>query len=137
VAKRVLLSVEDSDSEYCLIGLALKEIDIAVELCRAVDGEQAIWFLEKSHGYELAPRPDLILLDLNLPKQGGFEVLAEIQGRETFRSIPVIVFTTSSSASSRKRALAIGAARYISKPGTLTDFFETLRAVCSQYLIDR
>lgn len=117
------------------MGLALKEIDIAIELCRAVDGERAIWFLEKSRGYELAPRPDLILLDLNLPTKGGFEVLAEIQGKEAFRSIPIIIFTTSTSESSRKRALAMGAERYISKPGTLTELFETLRAVCSQYLV--
>lgn len=121
MACRVLLSVEDSDGEYYIIKMALQQVDVPVQLCRVVDGEQALWFLKRIHGYEIAPRPDLILLNLNLPKKNGFEVLTEIQAIEPLRSIPVVIFTSASLATERKRALTLGAQDYISKPGTLDD----------------
>jgi hypothetical protein len=62
MALRVLLSVEDSDAEYYIIRMAIKEVAMPVQLHRVSDGEQALWFLQRSHGYEIAPRPDLILL---------------------------------------------------------------------------
>jgi DNA-binding response OmpR family regulator len=136
MAGRVLLSIEDDDAEYYLINLALAELDIPVQFCRVTDGEQGVWFLEKTHGYELAPRPDLILLNLNLPKKNGFEVLAEIRDRESLRAIPVIIFTTSRDLSSKKKALTLGADDYISKPGSMGELVETLRTVCSQFLAD-
>jgi chemotaxis family two-component system response regulator Rcp1 len=91
MASSVLLSVEDSDAEYYIIQLAVQELKIPVQLCRVADGEQALWFLQRAHGYEVAPRPDLILLDLNLPKKDGFEILAEIRASASLRSIPVVV----------------------------------------------
>jgi chemotaxis family two-component system response regulator Rcp1 len=135
MSERVLLSVEDSDSEYYIIGLALKELGLPIRFCRVIDGEQALWFLKKTNGYENAPRPDLILLNLNLPKKDGFEVLGEIRSSAVLRSIPTIIFTTSRDKSSKTRALALGAEDYISKPETLTDLVETLRNVCSQFLM--
>jgi len=134
MAERVLLSIEDDDAEYFIITIALKELDTPVRFFRVPDGEQGIWFLEKSHGNELSPRPDLILLNLNLPRKDGFEVLTEIRDRETLRSIPVIIFTTSSDITEKKRAIALGAADFISKPGSLTGLIETLRTVCTRYL---
>ncbi|HEY3937468.1 MAG TPA: response regulator [Bryobacteraceae bacterium] len=135
MSERVLLSVEDSDSEYYIIGLALKELGLPIRFCRVMDGEQALWFLEKTNGYENAPRPNLILLNLNLPKKDGFQVLGEIRSSEALRSIPTIIFTTSRDKSSKTKALALGAEDYISKPETLRDLVETLRTVCSQFLI--
>jgi CheY-like chemotaxis protein len=135
MAERVLLCIEDDDAEYFIITIALKDLDIPIRFLRVPDGEQGIWFLENTHGHELAPRPDLILLNLNLPKKNGFEVLAEIRESESLRSIPVIIFTTSSTTAERKRALALGANDFISKPGTITGLIEILRTICTQYLV--
>jgi two-component system, chemotaxis family, response regulator Rcp1 len=134
VAHRVLLSVEDSDAEYYIIKMALRETGIPVDLHRVKDGEQALSFLQKVHGYEIAPRPDLILLNVNLPRKDGFEVLTDIQASDTLRAIPVVVFTSSSLTKEKKKALALGAQDYISKPGTLAGLIDTLRSVCSQFL---
>ncbi len=136
MASHVLLSVEDSDAEYYIIKIAVQEVDFPVQLWRVADGEKALWFLQKTHGYEIAPRPDLILLNLNLPKKDGFEVLAEIRAVEPLRSIPVIIFTSSSLATERKRALALGAQDYISKPGTLDGLIDALRSVCNRFLVE-
>jgi two-component system, chemotaxis family, response regulator Rcp1 len=133
---RVLLSVEDNDSEYYIIKMSVEELKIPVQLHRVSDGEQALWFLEKIHGYELAPRPDLILLNLNLPKKDGFDVLTEIRANDLLRAIPVIIFTSASLVTEKKKALALGARDYISKPGTLNGLIEALRFVCSQYLAE-
>jgi two-component system, chemotaxis family, response regulator Rcp1 len=136
MASRVLLSVEDSDAEYYIIKIAVDEVDIPVQLCRVADGEQALWFLQKTHGYEIAPRPDLILLNLNLPKKDGFEILAEIRASESLRSIPVVFFTSSSLATERRKALTLGAQDYISKPGTLDGLIDALRTVCYRFLAE-
>jgi two-component system, chemotaxis family, response regulator Rcp1 len=130
----VLLSVEDSDAEYYIIKMALRETGIPVDLHRVKDGEQALSFLQKVDGYEIAPRPDLILLNVNLPRKDGFEVLTDIQASDTLRAIPVVVFTSSSLTKEKKKALALGAQDYISKPGTLAGLIDTLRSVCSQFL---
>jgi CheY-like chemotaxis protein len=130
------LSVEDDNAEYHIIKMAVEKCGIPIQVCRVADGEEALLFLQKAAGYELAPRPDLILLNLNLPKRDGFEVLADIRGTESLRSIPVIIFTSSSLTREREKALALGAAGFISKPGTLEGLLETIRSVCSQFLAE-
>jgi two-component system, chemotaxis family, response regulator Rcp1 len=136
MATRVLLSVEDNDTEYYIIKMALKELDIAVQLHRVVDGDQALWFLKKTHGYEIAPRPDLILLNVNLPKRDGFEILGEIRASEVLRPIPVIIFTSASFATEKRKALALGAEHYITKPGSLDGLIGALRSVCNPFLAE-
>jgi CheY-like chemotaxis protein len=133
VTQAVLLSIEDNDADYYLINLAVRETRMAIYLCRVSDGESAVRFLHRSHGYDVAPRPDLILMDLNLPKRGGFEVLCNIQASEGLRSIPVIVFTSSTLEADRKKALALGAEAYISKPKSLDELIKTISSVCGQY----
>jgi two-component system, chemotaxis family, response regulator Rcp1 len=130
----VLLSIEDNDADYYVISLAVRETRMGIYLCRVSDGESAGRFLRRSHGYNVAPRPDLILLDLNLPKTSGFEVLFNIQASEGLRSIPVIVFTSSTLAADREKALALGADEYISKPQSLDELIKTISSVCGQYL---
>jgi CheY-like chemotaxis protein len=130
----VLLSIEDNDADYYVISLAVRETRMGIYLCRVSDGESAGRFLHRSHGYNVAPRPDLILLDLNLPKTSGFEVLFNIQASEGLRSIPVIVFTSSTLAADREKALALGADEYISKPQSLDELIKTISSVCGQYL---
>jgi two-component system, chemotaxis family, response regulator Rcp1 len=132
---RVLLSVEDNDGEYYLIRMAVREAGIPVEICRVADGEQALHFLHRSNGYEIAPRPDLILLNLNLPRKTGLEVLSDIQANDSLRSIPVVMFTSSTLATERKKALALGAEDFISKPFTLHELVEAVRSVCCRYLV--
>jgi CheY-like chemotaxis protein len=132
--RHVLLSVEDSDSDYYIIKMGVEESGIPVDLQRVGDGEQALWFLQRSHGFELAPRPDLILLNLNLPRKNGFEVLAEIRGDASLAAIPVVIFTTASLAQERKKALAHGAEDYISKPGTLTGLITAVSSICYRFL---
>ena len=129
--KKVLLYVEDEDAAVFLLETALREADIEVELCRVSDGEQALAFLTHSAGFEKVPRPNLILLDLNLPRKNGLEVLAEIFESDSLREIPVIVFTSSSLATDRKRSLALGARHYITKPSTFDGFLDAVRKACS------
>lgn len=131
MADPVLLHVEDEDAAVFLLEMSLKEANIEVELYRVSDGEQALSFLSRLGLYEKAPRPDLVLLDLNLPRRSGLEVLAEMKGTETLRPIPVVVFTSSSASTDRERSLALGAREYITKPATLDGFIGAVKAACS------
>src|SRR5215469_15409106 len=100
---KVLLYVEDEDAAVFLLETALQEAGIQVQLYRVSDGEQALAFLRRSGAYSKAPRPDLILLDLNLPRKTGLEVLSEMQTTGDLRSIGVVVFTSSSLAADRRK----------------------------------
>src|SRR6476619_4918442 len=100
----VMLYVEDEDAAVFLLETALKEMKIDLELYRVSNGEDALAFLNRSGAYRDAPRPELILLDLNLPRKGGLEVLSEIQGNEALRGLSVVVFTSSSLATDRKKS---------------------------------
>jgi two-component system, chemotaxis family, response regulator Rcp1 len=127
----VMLYVEDEDAAVFLLETALKEMKIDVELYRVSNGEDALAFLNRSGAYRDAPRPELILLDLNLPRKGGLEVLSEIQGNEALRGLSVVVFTSSSLATDRKKSLALGAQEYITKPSSFDGFLTALKAVCA------
>jgi two-component system, chemotaxis family, response regulator Rcp1 len=127
----VMLYVEDEDAAVFLLETALKEMKIDVELYRVSNGEDALAFLNRSGAYRDAPRPELILLDLNLPRKGGLEVLSEIQGNEALRGLSVVVFTSSSLATDRKKSLALGAQEYITKPSSFDGFLTAIKAVCA------
>jgi chemotaxis family two-component system response regulator Rcp1 len=102
-----------------------------VELYRVSNGDDALAFLNRTGVYRNAPRPDLVLLDLNLPRKGGLEVLAEIQGNEALGDLSVIVFTSSSLATDRKKSLALGAQEYITKPSSFDGFLTAIKTVCA------
>lgn len=127
----VMLYVEDEDAAVFLLETALKEMRIEVELYRVSNGEDALAFLNRSGAYRDAPRPGLVLLDLNLPRKGGLEVLSEIQGNETLRELSVVVFTSSSLAIDRKKSLALGAQQYITKPSSFDGFLTAVKTVCA------
>jgi CheY-like chemotaxis protein len=131
MAQRVLLYVEDDDAAFLTMQLALREFQAAIELHRAADGEQALAFVRKKAPHEDAPRPDLILLDLNLPKKSGIEVLAELKGDESLRSIPVVMFSSSPRAIDRDRSLELGAEKYLMKPSSFERFVEAVKRACS------
>jgi CheY-like chemotaxis protein len=126
-----MLYVEDEDAAVFLLETALKEMKIDVELRRVSNGEDALAFLNQSGPYRDAPRPDLVLLDLNLPRKGGLEVLAELQSKETLRDLAVIVFSSSSLATDRKKSLALGAQEYITKPSSFDGFLTAVKTVCA------
>ena len=127
----ILLYVEDEDSAAFLLETAIKEAQLNLEFHRVADGEQALAYLQHSEGYEEAPDPDLILLDLNLPRKTGLEVLAAMRDAETLREIPVVVFTTSALPRDKKRSMALGARQFITKPQSFDGLVAAVKSACA------
>ena len=123
-----VLLVEDSPGDIRLTQEALKDAKIHINLHVARDGEQAMSFLMREGEYANAPRPDLILLDLNLPKKDGREVLQEIKGNPTLKIIPVVILTTSASEADILRSYSLHANCYITKPVSLDGFLTVVKA---------
>jgi chemotaxis family two-component system response regulator Rcp1 len=129
MGRRAVLYVEDDDASFLLVQLTIQDAGLPIELYRASDGEKALAFLQKTEPhYQQAPRPDLILLDLNTPKKNGFEVLREIKASMSLRSIPVIVFSSSTLAADKKTSLALGADDFLTKPSSLDLFIEAIKS---------
>jgi CheY-like chemotaxis protein len=124
-----VLLVEDSAGDVRLTREALKEGQIPVNLSVAPDGEQALAFLRREGPHAAAPRPDLILLDLNLPRKGGREVLAEIKADPHLRRIPVVVLTTSQAEPDVRASYDLHANCYIIKPLDLDQFMHVVRSI--------
>jgi CheY-like chemotaxis protein len=127
---RRLLVVEDSESDVELLREALAESDPSVELDVVRHGEDALAFLRREGPFNDAAAPDLVVLDLNLPRMGGFEVLTLLRADddERLRRLPVVVFTTSSSSSDVNRAYALQASSFVTKPTAFEHYLETVRA---------
>jgi len=130
----VVLLVEDSPGDVRLTREAFKDAKVHINLSVASDGAEAIAFLEHEGKYADAPRPDLILLDLNLPKKDGREVLAEIKESPTLMSIPVVVLTTSASEADILRSYRLHANCYITKPVGLEGFLDVVKSIDSFWL---
>jgi two-component system, chemotaxis family, response regulator Rcp1 len=124
-----ILLVEDSPSDTELTIEALKEGRIANHLSHVVDGVQAMEFLSRQNSYNEAPRPDLILLDLNLPRKDGRELLAELKKDPNLKTIPVVVLTTSLSERDISTAYQLKANCYITKPVDFDQFVDVIRAI--------
>jgi len=120
-----VLLVEDSPGDVRLTKEAFHDANPSVHLNVATDGVEAMAFLKHQGIYAQAPRPDLILLDLNLPKMDGREVLAEIKKDASLKTIPTVVLTTSESEVDIAKSYALQANCYLSKPVEL-DAFEAL-----------
>jgi chemotaxis family two-component system response regulator Rcp1 len=129
-----VLLVEDSPGDVRLTREAFKDAKVHINLSVASDGAEAIAFLEHEGKYADAPRPDLILLDLNLPKKDGREVLAEIKESPTLMSIPVVVLTTSASEADILRSYRLHANCYITKPVGLEGFLDVVKSIDSFWL---
>jgi CheY-like chemotaxis protein len=126
----VILYVEDDDATAYLFQLALNESGRYPNVFRVTDGEQALSFLHRTGSYEEAPRPDLVLLDLNLPKKSGFDVLFEIRRSETLRGLLVVVFSSSTLPYDREKAINLGTDKYLTKQGDLESFTAAVRSLC-------
>jgi CheY-like chemotaxis protein len=120
-----VLLIEDSPGDIRLTREALREANGAIHLHVAYDGVEAMAFLRRDGAHALAPRPDLILLDLNLPRMDGREVLAHIKSDADLMTIPTIILTTSSADADIAKSYQLHANCYLSKPVQL-DAFETL-----------
>jgi CheY-like chemotaxis protein len=129
-----ILLVEDSPSDAELTKEALHEGHVINNLQVVTDGEQALAFLRREGRYQSAPRPDLILLDLNLPKKDGREVLAEIKSDPSLKRIPVVVLTTSQEESDIMAAYGFNANCYITKPVDLEQFIHVVQSVDNFWL---
>jgi CheY-like chemotaxis protein len=124
-----VLLVEDNPGDVRLTREALKEGKVCNNLSVVADGVQAMAFLRREGPYAAAPRPDVILLDLNLPRKDGREVLEEVKGDPELRSIPVVVLTTSEAERDIARAYALHANCYITKPVDLDQFITVVRSI--------
>jgi two-component system, chemotaxis family, response regulator Rcp1 len=124
---RVLL-VEDSPSDVRLVREALKETFAPVQIIVAQDGVEATDHLHKVEA-GLVARPDLILLDLNLPRKNGREVLAEVKSAPSLKQIPIVVMTSSRADEDITEAYSLNANCYITKPSDLDEFIRVIRGI--------
>jgi chemotaxis family two-component system response regulator Rcp1 len=121
--------VEDSAGDVRLTREAFREANGAVQLHVASDGVEAIAFLRQDGAYADAPRPDFILLDLNLPRMDGREVLAQIKVDDELRTIPVVILTTSEADADILKSYELNANAYLRKPVTLKAFERLVRSI--------
>jgi len=124
-----VLHVEDNAGDVRLVAEALRELGIPLEVYVAPDGSQAMEFLRREAQFTGAQRPDLILLDLNLPRKGGREVLAEIKCDPALKAIPVVVLSISTAPLDIAEAYELHANCYVTKPVDLQRLFETIGAI--------
>lgn len=124
-----ILLVEDNPGDVRLTREALRDARVRNQLHVATDGEDAMAFLRREGGYAAAPSPDLVLLDLNLPKRDGREVLQDIKGDARLRHIPVVVLTTSQAERDILETYRLQANAYVTKPVDLEQFITVIRSI--------
>ena len=130
-----LLMVEDNRGDVLLVEEAIKLHNVNVDLDVVEDGEEACAFIDRADHDPAAPCPGLLLLDLNLPKKTGLEVLQKVRESERCRNIPVVIFTSSNSPQDRNETSRLGADRYFQKPTRYEQFLkigQVLKEVLAQ-----
>jgi CheY-like chemotaxis protein len=124
-----ILLVEDNPSDVLLTQIAIKQCKLLNSLHVAEDGEDALAFLRRESPHVGAPRPDIILLDLNLPRMDGRELLAIIKKDPQLRTIPVVVLTTSDAETDVVQSYALHANAYITKPVDMNQFVRIVKGI--------
>lgn len=124
-----ILLIEDNPGDARLAIEALREAKVRNNLYWVSDGEEALEFLCREGKHAAAPRPDLILLDLNLPRKDGRQVLMEIKAHERWKRIPVVVLTTSQAEEDILKAYNLNANCYITKPVDLDQFMKVVKTI--------
>ena len=123
-----ILLVEDNPGDLELIQEALQSGKVTNHISMATDGEVAMNFLNRARGFENAPRPDLILLDLNLPRKDGFEILKEVRENPELSRIPVVILTSSQTDRDILKSYNLRANCFISKPVDVDEFLTVVRS---------
>jgi len=129
-----VLLVEDNPGDVRLTQEAFRDAKVHLEMHVAVDGIEAMEFLHRKGKFQHSPRPDLILLDLNLPRKDGREVLAEVKAHPLLRTIPVVILTTSSSDIDIESSYLLHANCYISKPVEFEGFLSVVHSIDNFWL---
>ena len=129
-----VLLVEDDPGDILMTREAFEHHKIQNKLHVVTDGEQALQFLNQTGEYADAPRPGLILLDLNLPRRSGHEVLAELKEDPGLRVIPVVILTTSQAEEDILRSYSLHANAYVSKPVDFERFLDVIRQIDSFFV---
>jgi chemotaxis family two-component system response regulator Rcp1 len=124
-----LLIVDDNAADVQLAREALAPSSLKSKITSVEDGVEAIAYLERRGKYASAIRPDLVILDLSLPRRNGHSVLAAIRAAPQLRCIPVVMFSTSRLSQDIARSYELGANCYVSKPGNLNDFFSAVKSI--------
>ena len=124
-----ILLVEDNPGDVRLTQEAFREARMPIKMNVAMDGEEAIAYLRRTFPHQSATRPDLILLDLNIPKKDGREVLAEIKADPLLHDIPVVVLTTSNAEQDIQKTYNLEVNAYINKPVDFDRFFEIVQKI--------
>ncbi len=129
-----VLLVDDNPADIDLTSDALVRSQRPLHISSVNDGSEAILFLRREGKYSDAPFPDLMVLDLNLPKRTGREVLSDVKGDAILNSIPVVVFSTSQAASDIAGSYKLGANCYLSKPSNLPEFLAAVQSMADFWL---
>lgn len=129
-----ILLVEDSPLDIKMIQEAFQNDEISNNLYVVNDGEDALEFVKKSGKYSHSPRPDIVFLDLNLPRKDGKDVLAEMKSDSTLRQIPVVVLTSSRAGRDVLSIYDLHANCYINKPTDINHFLETIKSISKFWL---
>ena len=124
-----ILLVDDNPADAGLTREVLGTSERQSHVSTVMDGEEALDFLHRVGKHSDARRPDLLILDLNLPRKDGRAVLAEVKADPELNEIPVVIFTTSHSARDIARCYELGANSFVSKPGNMADFFSAVRSI--------
>jgi len=129
-----VLVVEDDEADALIIQEAFEYYKIKNRLHVVTDGEQALRFLRREPPYADAPRPGLILLDVNLPRRGGLEVLAELKADPALLMLPVVMLTSSRAEEDILRSYSLHANAYVSKPVDFEHFIDAIRQIDNFFL---
>ena len=125
----IVLLVEDNENDIELTKIAFEQAEFAVDLHVVRDGEQCLAFLRKQGTYIASPTPDLVLLDLHMPRMGGMEALDEMKGDVALRHIPVVILTTSTSENDINQGYRSHCSGYLVKPIGFADFVKLVQRV--------
>lgn len=132
--ERPILLVDDNPDDIMIAKRAFTKVQVHNKIYVTHDGEEAIQFLRKEGPYKDVPTAGLVILDLNMPKVSGFEVLETIKGDENLKSIPIIVLTSSSRPEDIERAYELGCNSFIVKPINFEDFIEAVMEIKRYWL---
>jgi two-component system, chemotaxis family, response regulator Rcp1 len=124
-----ILLVDDNSAETVLVREALKYCSTPTRLYTTHDGMEALTFLHHEGPFRDAPRPALVMLDLNMPRKNGYSVLADIRQDPDLQHLPVVIFSSSGAQQDIDRSYALGANAYVKKPFGMAEYFQAIRTL--------